>query len=137
MLAAGGDDDDPGARIPATRHPLTARSVMGGGFLGWEEGLVAVKCIFMVLGRFFLPKKSNRQMRCWGGVRHSSRHQWHGTKPSAGIIAHGVGVTPMRLLVASSDHRRWYGPKPPAAMVGGNRDVSGETEVVMRGSKVS
>ncbi len=76
-------------------------------------------------------------MRCWGGVRHSSRHQWYGTKPSAGIIAHGVGVTPMCLLGASSAHRRWYGPKPPAAMVGGKCDVSGETEVVMRGSKVS
>ena len=76
-------------------------------------------------------------MRCWGGVRHSSRHQWYGTKPSAVIIAHGVGVTPMRLLGASSAQRRWYGPKPPAAMVGGKCDVSGETEVVMRGSKVS
>ncbi len=103
--------------------------------MGWEEGLVAIKCIFMVWGQFFIPKKSNRQMHCWGGVRHSSRHRWYGTKPRAGIIAHGVGVTPMRLLVASSDHRRWYGPKPPAVMVGGKHDVSDETEVVMRGQK--
>jgi hypothetical protein len=87
----------------------------------------------MVSGQFFLPNKSNRQMRCWGGVRHSSRHQWHGAKLSADIIAHGVGVTTLPLLGASSAHRRWYGPNPPAAMVGRKRDVSGETEVVTRG----
>ena len=69
-------------------------------------------------------------------MRHSSRHQWYGTKPSAGIIAHGVGVTTMCLLGASSAHRQWYEPKPPAAMISGKRDVSGETEVKNRGAKV-
>jgi hypothetical protein len=48
-----------------------------------------------------------------------------------------VGVTTLRLLVASSVHRRWYGPKPPAAMVSGKRDVSGETEAKRWGGKVS
>ena len=56
-------------------------------------------------------------------------------KPCAGIIAHGVGVTNMRLLGASSVHRRWYGPKQPAAMISGKLDVSGETEVENRGGK--
>ncbi len=97
---------DPGAQIPATRHRLT-RLVMGGGVMGWEEGLVAVKRIVMVSCRIFSRRKQNYQIRRWGGMSNSSRHRWYGTKPSAGIIAHGVGVTTMRLLGASSVHRRW------------------------------
>ena len=58
-------------------------------------------------------------------------------KLSTGIIAHGVGMTLMGLLGASSVHMRWYGPHLLAAMISGKRDVSGETEVKNRGSKVS
>ena len=70
-------------------------------------------------------------------MRHSSCYRWYGTKLSAGIIAHGVGVTTMCLLGELLAHRRWYEPKPPAAMISGKRDVSGETEVKNRGAKVS
>ena len=34
----GGDDDDPGAQIPATRHQLTC-TVMGGGSYGVGGGV--------------------------------------------------------------------------------------------------
>ena len=81
--------------------------------------------------------KQNGQIRRWGGMSNSSRTPMSRQKPSAGIIAHGVGVTTMGLLGASSVHRRWYGPKQPAAMISGKRDVSGETEVENRGAKVS
>ena len=70
-------------------------------------------------------------------VSYAEANTWLTPKPCAGIIAHGVGVTTMRLLGASSVHRRWYGPKQPAAMISGKRDVSGETEVENRGAKVS
>jgi len=30
------------------------------------------------------------------------------SEPSACIIAHGVGVTPMHLVTASSSHKPWY-----------------------------
>jgi hypothetical protein len=53
------------------------------------------------------------------------------------LVSGDVGVTTLRLLGASSVHRRWYGPKPPATMVSGKRDVSGETEAETRGAKVS
>ena len=105
--------------------------------MGWEEGLVAVKCIVMISCRIFSRKKQNHQIRRWGGMSNSSRHRWYGTKPSAGIIAHGVGVTTMCLLGALLAHRRWYEPKPPVAMICGKRDVSGETEVKNKGAKVS
>jgi hypothetical protein len=43
----------------------------GGGLwgvrMGFSSGNSCYKCIFMVLCRFFLPKKTNRQMRRWGG----------------------------------------------------------------------
>ncbi len=51
------------------------------------------------------------------------------TNPTAPIISPNVGVTTMRLLGASSGHRRWYGPKPPATMISGKCDVSWETAV--------
>ncbi len=54
-------------------------------------------------------------------------------KLSTGIIAHGVGVTPMGLLGVSLVHMQWYGPNSLAAMISGKRDVSGETEVKKRG----
>ena len=38
-------------------------------------------------------------------------------KPSAWVIAHGVGMTPMHLVWASSSDMPWYGPKPLGAMV--------------------
>jgi hypothetical protein len=72
-----------------------------------------------------------------GGDEQQLAHPNVTTKPSACIIAHGVGGTTMRLLGASLVHRRWYGPKQPAAMISGKRDVSGETEVENRGAKVS
>jgi len=105
--------------------------------MGGEEGLVEVKRIVMVSCRIFSRRKQNHQIRRWGGMSNSSRHRWYGTTPSADIIAHGVGVTTMRLLGASLVHRRWWGPKPPAAMISGKRDVSGETENENRGAKVS
>jgi len=77
----------------------------GGGVMGWEEGLVAVKRIVMVSCRIFSRRKQNHQIRHWGGMSNSSHTQCHDTKPSAGIIAHGVGVTTMPLLGASSAHR--------------------------------
>ena len=39
------------------------------------------------------------------------------TKPSAWIIAHGVGMTPRYLVWASSSDMPWYGPKPLDTMV--------------------
>ena len=70
-----------------------------------------------VLCTFISPRKQNRQIRLWGGMSNSSRTPMSRQKPSAGIIAHGVGGTTMRLLGASLVHRRWYGPKQPAAMI--------------------
>ena len=75
--------------------------------MGWEEGLVAVKRIVMVSCRIFSRRKQNHQIRRWGGMSNSSHTQCHDTKPSTGIITHGVGVTTMPLLGASSVHRRW------------------------------
>ena len=99
-----------------------------GVMMGFSSNNSYYKCIYMVSGRFFSPKKLNRQMRCWGGLRHSSRQQWYGVNLSASTLTPDVGVTLMPLLRAPSAHRQWYGPKPPAAMVGGKHDVSGETE---------
>ena len=59
------------------------------------------------------------------------------TKPSVGIISHGVEVIPAHSAGASSGHRQWYGLKPPAAMVSGNRDVSCETEAKRKGGQAS
>jgi hypothetical protein len=67
-------------------------------------------------------------MRRWGGGTNSSCPQSYDTKPSVGIIAHGVGVIPAHSAGASSGHRRWYGPKPLIAMVSGKLDLSGETD---------
>ncbi len=98
--------------------------------MGWEEGLVAVKCIFMVLGRFFLPKNPTDKCVVGGGCATA--------RTTDGMAQNQARASsPMRLLVALLDHRQWYGAKPPAAMVGGKCDVSGETEVVLRGIKES
>ncbi len=83
------------------------------------------------------PRKQNQQMRCWGGGTNSSCPQSYDTKPSVGIIAHGVGVIPAHSAGASSGHRRWYGPKLLIAMVSGIRDVSGETDAEKWVTKVS
>ncbi len=46
----------------------------------------------MVSCKIFSPRKQNRQIRCGGGLTNSSWPQQYDTKPSVGIIAHGVGV---------------------------------------------
>jgi hypothetical protein len=38
-------------------------------------------------------------------------------KPNARIFVHGVEMTPMHLVGASSQHRPWKGPKPLHIMV--------------------
>ncbi len=70
-------------------------------------------------------------------MTNSSCPRCYDTKPSVGIIAHGVGVIPAHLAGALSVRRRWYGLKPLIAMVSGKRDVSCETEAEKRGAKVS
>jgi len=70
-------------------------------------------------------------------MSNSSRTPMSQQKPSAGIIAHGVGGTTMRLLGASPGRRRWYGPKPPIAMIREKRDVSGGTHAEKWAVKVS
>ena len=91
-------------------------------------------CIIIVLLKFFSPTdKYDAVSYVWYAYANTCLTP----KPSTGIIAHGVGVTPMGLLGASSVHMQWYGPNSLAATISRKRDVSGETEVENRGAKVS
>ena len=49
------------------------RGGLWGVRMGFSSGNSCYKCIFMVLCRIFLPKKTNRQMCRWGGGDNSSR----------------------------------------------------------------
>ncbi len=72
-----------------------------------------------------------------GGVTNSSWPRQYDTKPSVGIIAHGVGVIPAHLAGASLGCWQWYGPKPLTTMISKKRDVSGETGAKKGHIKVS
>ena len=61
---------------PRAAHPILVRPpaslalASSSSFVpssDFEDGLVAIKCIFMVLGRFFLPKRSNPTDKCFVG----------------------------------------------------------------------
>ncbi len=82
-------------------------------------------------------RKQKRQLHCWGRGTNSSCPQSYDTKPSVGIIAHGVGVIPAHSAGASLGRRQRYGLKPLIAMVSKKGDVSAETEAEKGVTKVS
>jgi hypothetical protein len=63
-----------------------------------------------------------------GGVTNSLCPRQYDTKPSAGIIAHGVGMISAHSVGVSLGRRQWYGPKPLTIVVNGKHKASAETE---------
>ncbi len=59
-----------------------------------------------------------------GGGTHHSSLRWICCIPSAGRVAHGVWMAPMRLVGEPPRHKQWYGPKLPATMVCWKRVLS-------------